>query len=103
MATDREKRLSLKAALSASDIVLAPGCGDVVTARLAESCGVAAIHASGSVAHRTSGYADAGFLTLTEMTDCIRALNGGIGIPVIADADTGFGSAANVIRTVKEY
>lgn len=103
MATDREKRLNLKAALGASDIVLAPGCGDVVTARLVESCGVAAIHASGSVAHRTSGYADAGFLTLTEMTDGIRALNEGIGIPVIADADTGFGSAANVIRTVKEY
>ena len=103
MATDREKRLRLKAALGASDIVLAPGCGDVVTARLVESCGVAAIHASGSVAHRTSGYADAGFLTLTEMTDSIRALNEGIGIPVIADADTGFGSAANVVRTVKEY
>ena len=103
MATDREKRLRLKAALGASEIVLAPGCGDVVTARLVESCGVAAIHASGSVAHRTSGYADAGFLTLTEMTDSIRALNEGIGIPVIADADTGFGGAANVIRTVKEY
>jgi len=103
MATDREKRLRLKAALNASDIVLAPGCGDVVTARLVQGCGIAAVHASGSVAHRTSGYADAGFLTLTEMTDSIRALNEGIDIPVIADADTGFGSAANVVRTVKEY
>jgi 2-methylisocitrate lyase-like PEP mutase family enzyme len=103
MATDREKRLQLKAALDAPEILLAPGCGDVVTARLAESCGIGAIHASGSVAHRTSGYADAGYLSLTEMTERIAALCGGVDIPVVADADTGFGAAANVIRTVKDY
>jgi 2-methylisocitrate lyase-like PEP mutase family enzyme len=103
MGTDGEKRRALKTALAADEIVLAPGCGDVVTARLVEACGVAAIHASGSVAHRTSGYADAGFLSLTEMTERIAALCGGVDIPVIADADTGFGGAANVIRTVKDY
>ena len=103
MATDSEKRQRLKAALKGPEIVLAPGCGDVVTARLAAMCGAGAIHASGSVAHRTAGYADAGFLGLTEMTTRIAALCDGVDIPVIADADTGFGGAANVVRTVKDY
>ncbi|MDA0991174.1 MAG: isocitrate lyase/PEP mutase family protein, partial [Verrucomicrobia bacterium] len=62
-----------------------------------------AIHASGSVAHRTSGYADAGILTMTEMIDRIAALADRVDLPIIADADTGFGGAANVVRTVREY
>lgn len=103
MAAVKEHRRRLKALLAASEIVVAPGCGDVVTARLVALAGLQAIHASGSVAHRTSGYADAGILTLTEMTDRIAALADRVNLPIIADADTGFGGAVNVVRTVKEY
>ena len=103
MASTKEKRILLKKLFAGPDIVVAPGCSDVLTARLVERAQLQAIHASGSVAHRTSGYPDAGMLTMTEMTDRIAALADGVDLPVIADADTGFGGAANVVRTVKEY
>jgi 2-methylisocitrate lyase-like PEP mutase family enzyme len=103
MPTAKEKRQHLKTLLAAPEIVIAPGCGDPITARLVELAELPAIHASGSVAHRTSGYADAGILTMTEMTDRIAAMADRVDIPIIADADTGFGGAVNVVRTVKEY
>lgn len=103
MASVKEHRRHLKSLLAGSEIVVAPGCGDVVTARLVQLAGLQAIHASGSVAHRTSGYADAGILTMTEMTDRIAALADRVDLPIIADADTGFGGAVNVVRTVREY
>ena len=99
----QKNRLQLKELLAAPKIVVAPGCGDVVTARLVELLKLPAIHASGSVAHRTSGYADAGILTMNEMVNRVSALAGGVDLPIIADADTGFGGLANVVRTVKEY
>jgi 2-methylisocitrate lyase-like PEP mutase family enzyme len=103
MGTLKERRQHLKALLATPEIVTAPGCGDPITARLVELAGLPAIHASGSVAHRTSGYADAGILTMTEMTERIRAMADRVDIPIIADADTGFGGAVNVVRTVREY
>ena len=103
MEKKQDIRRRLKALLEKPEIIVAPGCSDIVTARLVESVGLGAVHASGSVAHRTSGYADAGILTMTEMTNRITAMADGISLPIIADADTGFGGIANVIRTVKEY
>jgi len=103
MASVKDNRKHLKSLLGAPEIVIAPGCGDPITARLVELAQLPAIHASGSVAHRTSGYADAGILTMTEMTDRIMAISDRVGIPIIADADTGFGGSVNVIRTVKDY
>lgn len=103
MTSIQENRRRLKTLLAAPEIVIAPSCGDAVTARLVESVQLPAIHASGSVAHRTSGYADAGILTLTEMTGRIAAMVDRVDIPIIADADTGFGGAVNVVRTVKDY
>jgi 2-methylisocitrate lyase-like PEP mutase family enzyme len=103
MATVKEIRVKLKALLAGDEIVAAPGCSDPITARLVEMAGLPAIHASGSVAHRTSGYSDAGILTMTEMIDRITAIVDRVSIPVIADADTGFGGAVNVVRTVKDY
>jgi 2-methylisocitrate lyase-like PEP mutase family enzyme len=103
MPTVKENRRGLKDLLAATEIVIAPSCGDALTARLVESAQLPAIHASGSVAHRTSGYADAGILTMTEMIERIAAMADRVDIPIIADADTGFGGAVNVVRTVKEY
>ena len=103
MPSVKENRRQLKVLLAATEIVVAPSCGDVVTARLAAMAQMTAIHASGSVAHRTSGYADAGILTMTEMIDRIAALADRVDLPIIADADTGFGGAVNVVRTIREY
>lgn len=103
MTGSAEKRKKLKAAMAGPEIVAAPGCADVLTVRLVEMAGFKAIHASGSVAHRTSGFADAGILTLSEMVDRLAAMSDRSDIPIIADADTGFGGAVNVVRTVREY
>ncbi len=103
MATNQEKRRRLKELLASEEIVTAPGCSDPLTARLAELADMPAIHASGSVAHRTSGFSDAGILTLGEMVERITALNDRVALPIIADADTGFGGVVNVVRTVKDY
>ena len=98
-----DKRRALRAAMTGSEMVLAPGCSDPVSAKLVERMGLRAIHASGSVFHRTSGYADAGILTMDEMLGRIHALTDAVDIPVIADGDTGFGNVVNVVRTIKEY
>ncbi len=103
MRSAAEKRQALKAALAGPEIVLAPSCVDPVTARLVQRMGLPAVHASGSVAHRVMGYADAGILTMNEMVDRLLALEDTVDLPVIADADTGFGNVVNVVRTIKEY
>src|SRR5438105_4240669 len=96
-----EQRRSFKALLAAPEIVLAPGAVDPLTARVVEAAGFRAIHASGSMAHRTSGYADAGILTMNEMVDKIMAMSDAVELPIIGDGDTGFGNVVNVIRTIK--
>ncbi len=98
-----DNRKKLKTLVSGPEIVAAPGCADVVTARLVALAGIGAVHASGSAAHRTSGYADAGILTMSEMVERIAMMADRVDIPIIADADTGFGGAVNVVRTVREY
>ena len=103
MASATETRRRLRVLLAAPEIVAAPGVGDPITARLAELLAFPAVHVSGSIAHRTSGYSDAGILTMTEMVDRIAAMASVVDLSLIADADTGFGGAVNVVRTVKEY
>ena len=103
MPSTSEIRRTLRALLAAPEVVAAPGVGDPITARLAASLDFPAVHVSGSIAHRTSGYADAGILTMHEMTDRIAAMAAVVDVALIADADTGFGGAVNVVRTVKEY
>ncbi len=96
-------RQTLKSQLAAPEIVVAPGAVDPLTARLVQAAGFPAVHASGSMAHRVSGYADAGLLTMHEMVDKIMAMADAIEIPIIADGDTGFGNVMNVVRTIKNY
>ncbi len=99
----RDKRLQLREILGAQEVALAPSCGDVITSRLIESLGCAVIHGSGSSLHRNAGYPDAGLLTMTEMLASLTLMANSVSIPVIGDADTGFGGVANVVRTVREY
>src|SRR5947209_9259162 len=85
-------------------MVLAPGCYDPLGARLIEEAGFPAAYMTGfgSAAARL-GQPDVGLLTLSEMVDNAHRIAEAVGIPVIADADTGYGNALNVIRTVREY
>lgn len=97
------KRQALRALLEQPLAAIAPSIGDPLSARLVEAAGLPAVHCSGSVLHNTQGYADGGLLTMTEMVASITAIADAVDLPLIADADTGFGSTANVIRAVREY
>jgi 2,3-dimethylmalate lyase len=85
-------------------MVLAPGCYDALGARLVEEAGFPAAYMTGfgSAASRL-GRPDIGLMTLPEMVDNARGIAQAVDIPVIADADTGYGNSINVIRTVREY
>jgi carboxyvinyl-carboxyphosphonate phosphorylmutase len=95
---------TLRELFAAGETVLAPGCYDALGARLIEEAGFDAVYMTGfgSAASRL-GQPDVGLLTLPEMVDNAHRIAQAVGIPVIADADTGYGNALNVIRTVREY
>jgi carboxyvinyl-carboxyphosphonate phosphorylmutase len=85
-------------------MVLAPGCYDPLGARLIEEAGFPAVYMTGfGTAAGRLGQPDVGLLTLSEMVDNARRIAQAVGVPVISDADTGYGNALNVIRTVREY
>jgi len=82
--------------------VVAPGIFDGLSARLGELAGMQALHASGGAIARSMGYPDLGVVTLTEVLGRLAEICE-TGVPVIADADTGFGGVHNVERTVREF
>ena len=84
-------------------IVTAPGVFDGLSARLVEQAGFSAIYASGGAIARSTGVPDIGLLTLTEVADRMRQIVESTNLPVIADADTGFGNEINVKRTVERF
>jgi carboxyvinyl-carboxyphosphonate phosphorylmutase len=85
-------------------IIVAPGAYDCLTAKLIEREGFPAVYLTGAgTAVTRVGKPDLGFATLTEMLASARAITSTIEVPLIADADTGYGGALNVYRTVREY
>jgi 2,3-dimethylmalate lyase len=88
----------------AGEMVLAPGCYDAFGARLIEEAGFSTAYMTGfgSAASRL-GRPDVGLMSMTEMVDNARRIVEAVDIPVVADADTGYGNSINVIRTVREY
>ena len=95
---------SLRRLLESREMVLAPGCYDALGARLVEEAGFSAAYMTGfGTAASWLGRPDVGLMTLSEMTDNARRIAHAVDIPVIADADTGYGNPINVIRTVHEY
>src|SRR5450631_4052561 len=98
------RRPALGELFDAGEMVLAPGCYDALGARLVEEAGFSAAYMTGfgSAASRL-GQPDVGLLSLPEMVDNARRIAAAVEIPVIADADTGYGNAINVIRTVHEF
>jgi 2-methylisocitrate lyase-like PEP mutase family enzyme len=96
-------RQALRRLISGSGYTMVPGAYDPLTARLVEQAGFHAVYLTGGGYSRASGYPDLGLLTLGENAHFIGMTVEVVGIPVIADADTGYGNAVNVIRTVREY
>lgn len=94
--------MTLKKRLAEKRIVLAPGVYDAFGAMLAESAGFEALYLSGaSIAYTHLGRPDIGLVTETELEDTLSRIAERVALPVIVDADTGFGNALNVQRTVK--
>lgn len=85
----------------ADGIVVAPGAYDGMSARLVAMAGFNAVYASGGAIARAAGYPDIGLLSFTEVMDRVEKIVDASGLPVVADADTGFGGSANVERTVR--
>jgi 2-methylisocitrate lyase-like PEP mutase family enzyme len=98
-------RASLRAQLAAGQLIIAPGVFDGISASLTGRLGFGAAYLTGAgVAASGFGLPDIGLVTQTEMTERARMIvRAAGGIPVIADADTGYGAALNVVRTVQEY
>jgi 2,3-dimethylmalate lyase len=104
LGAESRPRAGLPELLAGGEMVLAPGCYDALGARLVEEAGFPAAYMTGfgSAASRL-GQPDVGLLSLPEMVDNARRIVAAVNIPVIADADTGYGNAINVIRTVREF
>lgn len=86
------------------EIIVAPGTYDALGARIIEQTGFNALYLTGAgVAYSLLGRPDIGLVTMTEMVERARTVCDAVSIPVIADADTGFGNSLNTYRTVREY
>jgi len=95
---------SIKARLARPEILLAPGVYDALSAALAEEAGFEALYLSGaSIAYTALGRSDIGLTTFTEVSERIAQLRDRVQIPLIVDADTGFGNALNTERTVRGF
>ncbi len=84
-------------------MVVAPGAYDCITARLIERAGFDAVYMTGAGTAASLGYPDFGLVTMSEMVANAGRIAAAVGLPVIADADTGYGNELNVVRTVREY
>jgi 2-methylisocitrate lyase-like PEP mutase family enzyme len=95
--------MSLRARLTRGDILVAPGAFDALTARLLEQAGFEAVYRGGYAASAAAfALPDLGITTLTDMVDHLRRMTNAVSVPVIADADTGYGEVPQVIHTVRE-
>ncbi len=93
----------LRQLIEAPDIVVLPGAHDVLSAKLMEQAGFAAVFTSGfGLAASTLGMPDVGLLTMTETLDRVKRIVDAVSVPVVADMDTGYGNPLNVVRTVQE-
>ena len=98
------RALQLRRLLAGERLIVAPGVYDGISAALVGRYGFPAAYMTGAgVSASAYGLPDIGLLTLTEMAERARVLAGLVGVPLIADADTGYGSPINVVRTVREY
>jgi len=96
-------RQRFAAALASGEMITAPGCYDGLTAKLIERAGFGACYMTGAGTASGFGLPDYGLLTATEMVGNAARIAAAVDIPVIADADTGFGNELNVTRAIRDY
>jgi 2-methylisocitrate lyase-like PEP mutase family enzyme len=89
--------------LQKGGLVIAPGAYDCITARSIVQAGFDAVYMTGAGTAATLGYPDYGLVTMSEMADNAARIASAVQVPVIADADTGYGNELNATRTVREY
>jgi 2-methylisocitrate lyase-like PEP mutase family enzyme len=95
---------NLKQRLDEARVLLAPGVYDALSALIAEQAGFEALYLSGaSIAYTRLGRSDVGLTTYSEVEDVLARITERVNLPVIVDADTGFGNALNVMRTVRGF
>lgn len=94
---------TLRKMINDSKIIIAPGVYDGLSALLAKRANFSVLYASGGAIARSAGYPDIGLLTMTEVCSSLANIINVTNMPVIADADTGFGNALNVRRTVQAF
>jgi len=94
---------ALRALLARDEMLIVPGAYDAITARAVERAGFDAVYMTGAGTAAALGYPDYGLATMTEMVENAGRIAAAVSIPVIADADTGYGNELNVARTVREY
>ncbi|GAB4260565.1 MAG: isocitrate lyase/PEP mutase family protein [Deferrisomatales bacterium] len=93
----------LREALARPGLIQVPGCYDALSARLIEEAGYPAAYLSGFGVAASLGLPDTGLMGFREMLDRAAAVADAVALPVLADADTGYGNAVNVYRTVRAY
>lgn len=93
-----------RARLHRKPIVVAPGCYDALTASIAEAAGFEALYLSGAaIAYTKLGRPDIGLVSMAEVADTLAHIRERVALPIVVDADTGFGNALNVQRTVRVF
>ena len=94
----------LRELLEAEEILVAPSAYDALSAKIIEKAGFNAIGTTGyGMSASLLGKPDVGLLTMTEVVDQCKRIANAVNVPVMADADTGYGNPINVIRSVKEF
>ena len=100
----RQKAPLLAELVRGREPILAPGAYDALSARMIEQAGFPAVYMTGfGTSASLLGRPDVGLVTMSQMVDNARRIAQAVDVPVIADADTGYGNPLNVIRTVQEY
>jgi 2-methylisocitrate lyase-like PEP mutase family enzyme len=93
----------LRQMLKSANLTVAPFVLNALHAKIAESVGFKAVYMTGAGTAAEKGFPDVGLLTMTEMVANAKYIASAVNIPVVCDADTGYGNALNVQRTVREY
>src|SRR5512132_2906340 len=96
-------RQVLRQLLKRDKLLVAPGCFDGLSARLVEEAGFEAAYLSGGAVARSMGIPDIGLVTMSEVIERAVQVVSAVRIPVIGDADTGYGNAVNLVRAVREF
>jgi 2-methylisocitrate lyase-like PEP mutase family enzyme len=101
MAMNRGRQL--REVLQRDGLIVAPGAYDCITARTIAQAGFSAVYMTGAGTAATLGYPDYGLISMSEMADNAGRIAAAVDVPVLADADTGYGNELNATRTVREY